>query len=283
MVTANYKLSFDVLRCHLAGISAWILVVDTRGINVWCAAGKGSFSTQEVADRVQQSGLADIVTHRRLILPQLSATGVSARQAKRRCGFEVVWGPVHARHIKEFLDKQMDATPDMRKVTFRLSERVQLIPVELNHMGKPTLYLLPALFLLSGVSRDIFSLSNAIFRGTAALLAYILAIVAGAVLAPTLLPWLPGKAFAIKGAVMGAAAGILISAVFAGQLAWLEMTALTLFMMATSSYLTMNFTGSSPYTSPTGVEKEMRKAIPAQAVGALVAVVLWVAAGFMGS
>ena len=106
MVTANYKLSFDVLRFHLAGVSAWILVANTRGINVWCAAGKGTFSAQEVAYRVQAARLADIVTHRRLVLPQLSATGVSARQVKTLCGFEVVWGPVHAKHIKEFLDKQ---------------------------------------------------------------------------------------------------------------------------------------------------------------------------------
>ncbi|MEN8779513.1 MAG: mercury methylation corrinoid protein HgcA [Desulfobacterales bacterium] len=283
MVTANYKLSFDVLRSHLAGISAWILVVNTRGINVWCAAGKGTFSTQEVAYRVQADRLADVVTHRRLILPQLSATGVSAHQVKSLCGFEIVWGPVHAKHIKEFLDKQMNATPEMRKVTFTLRERVELIPVELNQLGKPTLYLIPALFLLSGVGQGIFSISTAVSRGTTALMAYILAIAAGAVLAPALLPWLPGRALAIKGAVMGAAAGTMLSAFFAGQLAWLGMLALTLFIMAVSSYLTMNFTGSTPYTSPTGVEKEMRKAIPAQAFGALAAVALWVVAGFMGS
>ena len=283
MVTANYKLSFDVLRSHLAGISAWILVVNTRGINVWCAAGKGTFSTQEVAYRVQADRLADIVTHRRLILPQLSATGVSALQVKSLCGFEVVWGPVHAKHIKEFLDKQMNATPEMRKVTFTLRERVELIPVELNQLGKPTLYLIPLLFLLSGVGQGIFSISTAVSRGTTALLAYILAIAAGAVLAPALLPWLPGRTFAIKGAMMGAAAGTMLSAFFAGQLAWLGMLALTLFIMAVSSYLTMNFTGSTPFTSPTGVEKEMRKAIPTQAFGALAALALWVVAGFMGS
>jgi hypothetical protein len=283
MVTANYKLSFDVLRSHLARISAWILVLNTRGINVWCAAGKGTFSTQEVAYRVQATKLADIVTHRRLVLPQLSATGVSARQVKTLCGFEVVWGPVHAKHIKEFLDNKMKATPDMRRVTFTLRERVELIPVELNQLGKPTLYLIPALFLLSGVGQGIFSISTAVSRGTTALMAYILAIAAGAVLAPALLPWLPGRAFAIKGAVMGAAAGTILSAFFAGQLAWLGMLALTLFIMSVSSYLTMNFTGSTPYTSPTGVEKEMRKAIPAQAFGALAAVTLWVIVGFMGS
>ena len=41
LVTANYTLSFDALRSVLSGISAYILVLDTKGINVWCAAGKG--------------------------------------------------------------------------------------------------------------------------------------------------------------------------------------------------------------------------------------------------
>ena len=281
MVTANYKLTFDSLRGSLGGIDAWILVLDTRSINVWCAAGKGTFSTGEVAERVNAVALGKVVTHRRLILPQLAATGVSARQVKRLCGFEVVWGPVHARHIRAFLDGGMQATPAMRRVTFTLQERVELIPVELNHMGKPSLYVIPALFLLSGLGQGFFSVTAAVSRGLPAILAYLLAVVAGAILAPMLLSWLPGRAFALKGAGIGAAAGAVLSAILAGQLARSEMMALTLFIMAVSSYLAMNFTGSTPFTSPTGVEKEMRRAIPAQAVGALAAIILWVGAGFM--
>ena len=158
-----------------------------------------------------------------------------------------------------------------------------MIPVELNHLGKPTLYLIPALFLLSGLGQGVFSIGAAVMRGTSAVAAYLLAVATGALLVPAVLPWLPGRAFALKGAGLGVAAGALLSAAFAGQLARPEMLALTLFIMAVSSYLTMNFTGSTPYTSPTGVEKEMRKAIPAQAFGALAAVALWVVAGFMGS
>jgi hypothetical protein len=282
MVTANYKLSFDALRVSLAGVNAWIMVLDTHGINVWCAAGKGTFSTREVAERVKATGLERLVTHRRLILPQLSATGVAARQVKRLCGFEVVWGPVQARHIKAFLDGGMKAAPAMRKVTFTLWERLMLIPVELNHLGKPTLYLIPSLLLLSGLGQGFFSAGAAVSRGLPAMLAYLLAVVAGAVLSPILLSWLPGRTFAFKGAAIGVAAGALLSAGFSGRLALTEMLALTLFIMAVSSYLTMNFTGSTPFTSPTGVEKEMRRAIPAQAAGALAAIVLWVGAGFMG-
>lgn len=282
MVTANYKLSFDALRCSLAGLDAWMMVLETNGINVWCAAGKGTFATREVSERVKATGLERLVTHRRLILPQLSATGVAARQVKRLCGFEVVWGPVQARHIKAFLESGRKATPAMRKVTFSLRERIDLIPVELNHLGKPTVYLVAALFLLSGLGQGVFSVDAALSRGTSATAAYLLAVVAGAVLSPILLPWLPGRAFALKGAAIGAAAGALLSAAFTGQLTLLEMLALSIFIMAVSSYLAMNFTGSTPFTSPTGVEKEMRRAIPAQAAGGLAAIVLWVGAGFMG-
>ena len=42
LVTANFKLTCDMLRKQLNGISAWILVLDTKGINVWCDAGKGT-------------------------------------------------------------------------------------------------------------------------------------------------------------------------------------------------------------------------------------------------
>lgn len=281
LVTANYKLSFDVLRSHLAGVNAWMLVLNTNGINVWCAAGKGRFSTLAVAEQVKAVGLDKLVTHRCLVLPQLAATGVAARQVKAKCGFKVIWGPVHARHLKAFIDNGMQATSVMRKVTFAWRERVELIPVELNHMGRPTLCLLPVLFVLSGIGPHLFFFHNAVVRGAVALLAYLLAVVAGAVVTPALLPWLPARAFALKGALVGVAAGAVLSAGLAQQLSVTEMLALVLFIVALSSYLAMNFTGSTPFTSPTGVEKEMRIAIPAQAVGLLIAAGLWVGAAWM--
>jgi hypothetical protein len=156
-----------------------------------------------------------------------------------------------------------------------------LIPVELNHIGRPTLYLLPTLFGLSGIGPRVFSFHDAAVRGAMALLAFLLAVVAGAVVTPAFLPWLPGTAFALKGALVGVATGAALSAGFTKQLAVSEMLALTLFIVALSSYLAMNFTGSTPFTSPTGVEKEMRIAIPAQAVGVLLAAGLWVGAAWM--
>ena len=82
MVTANYKLTFDILRKELNDIDAWILVLDTRGINVWCAAGKGTFATASLVRRIKQTKLDQVVSHKKVIVPQLGATGVAAHQVK---------------------------------------------------------------------------------------------------------------------------------------------------------------------------------------------------------
>ncbi len=129
-VSANYSLSFDALRSALAGRDAYILVLDTKGINVWCAAGKGTFGSDELVRRIASTDLANIVTHRRLILPQLSAPGVSWPDVVRRSGFLVGYGPVRARDLPGYL-KDHRTTPAMRQVEFPLRDRVVLIPVEL--------------------------------------------------------------------------------------------------------------------------------------------------------
>jgi hypothetical protein len=282
LVTANYKLSFDTLRRELTSLDAWILVIDTRGINVWCAAGKGLFCTREVVRCINRSMLKKVVQHNQLILPQLAATGVSAHRVKKESGFSVLWGPVRAKDIQLFIAKGNKLDKSMRRVTFSMGERIVLIPVELSHLPKPTMWLLPAIFLLSGIGTNFFSFSDAFSRGLMVLTAYAAGILGGAVAAPVLLPWIPVRAFALKGMLTGIAAGIAVAAIFYSGIIWAEALALLLITMVISSYLAMNFTGSTPFTSPSGVEKEMRKAIPLQAAVALIALVTWVAAAFAG-
>ena len=152
-VTANYKLSFDHLRKNLSGTDGWILVLDTKGINVWCAAGKGTFGTAELNRRISQVSLHRIVSHKRIILPQLGATGVAAYKVKEETGFNVRYGPVRAADLKAFLKADYKATKEMRKVTFGLRDRMKLVPNDFIY-GK--YYLLTALlliFLLSAINQ----------------------------------------------------------------------------------------------------------------------------------
>lgn len=280
LVTANYKMTFDILRRDMYGHDAWILVIDTKGINVWCAAGKGTFSTDEIVRQVERAKLQDLVNHRTLILPQLGAPGVAAHEVAKACGFKVLYGPVRSSDLPEFIDKGNKASPQMRRVTFGLVDRLVLTPVELVHMWKHILYSIVALFLVGGIGPDIFSLSAAWSRGGAAVAAGMMALLTGAVVTPLLLPWVPGRAFAKKGAITGLAIGLAASLIFADTLGWLNTLALIIATATISSWCAMHFTGSSTFTSPSGVEKEMRQAIPAQAAALLVGALCWLAGAF---
>lgn len=281
LVSANYKLSFDALRHQLGGIDVWLLVVDTRGINVWCAAGKGTFSTQEVIDSVRRSRLAEVVSHRELILPQLAAPGVAAQAVRKGCGFAVLFGPIRAADLPVYLHRGNQCDEAMREVTFTLAERAVLIPVELFLLAKPLLVLLMLGFLFSGIGPTIFSLASALERGLILLATTGLGMLGGAVLTPLLLPWLPHRQFWCKGVWAGLPVALGAWLLFAPRLAASEQTALILWVLTLSSYLAMNFTGSTPFTSPSGVEYEMRRGLPVQLAVTCLALALWLAGPFL--
>jgi acetyl-CoA decarbonylase/synthase complex subunit gamma len=50
---------------------------------------------------------------------------------------------------------------------------------------------------------------------------------------------------------------------------------------AVASFLGMNFTGASTYTSLSGVRREMRVAVPLQILGAVAGLGLWLAGRFV--
>src|SRR5574340_336854 len=148
MVTANYKMSYDIIRNTLKGRNCWLLVLETYGINVWCAAGKGSFGTEELIRRIGVSGLAKAVSHRQLVLPILGAPGVAAHEVTKRTGFKVRYATIRADDLPKYLDNGMVTTPAMREITFTVKERLVLIPVELVEAFKPTALVAAAIFVI---------------------------------------------------------------------------------------------------------------------------------------
>ena len=279
LVTANYKLTFDQLRSSLEGLDAWLLVVDTHGINVWCAAGKGTFCADEVVRMVEASRLGEIVSHRRLILPQLSAPGVAAHRVRQACGFRAVFGPVRATDVPAFLAAGMKADMAMREVTFTMRERAALTPEELSVAWDRRMLLAYAgVLAVSSIDREGFSLARGVRRGVPVIGAAWLALLAGGAATPLALPWLPGRAFSAKGALAGGAAAAGATALFRRRLSPAARLALLAGIPTVASYAAMNFTGASSITSPSGVEREMRRALPLQAAGGVLAVGAWVAA-----
>jgi hypothetical protein len=254
-VTANYKMTFDLLRRELNGIRAWILVLNTYGINVWCAAGKGTFSTGEIVQQIEKANLKGVVTHREIILPQLGAPGVAAHEVRKRTGFKVTYGPVYAKDIPSFLARSREATPEMRRVQFTLGNRLALIPMELI----PSLKWIPAVLGLIVLLRfvDGTGLHIGIFKDV---VSYLGALIMGTVVFQIILPWIPGRSFILKGWLLGMIWAVAITL-------WIQpgyWTAASNFLVlpVITAYLALNFTGSTPFTSLSGVQKEIRLAAP---------------------
>ena len=285
LVTANYKLTVDRLRSRLSGFDAWILILDTKGINVWCAAGKGTFGTDELEHQIRSTRLDAIVAHRKLILPQLGAPGVSAHEIAKRTGFHVNYGPVRVQDLPAYLRSGFQATEEMRRVRFDVADRLRQVPVELTTGLK---YLAPAVLILAlmgGAAALYIGFGKAVESAAIFALCGILAYLAAGILTLILLPWLPGRAFSLKGVWIGLGLSALCGLFFtlhpgATSGTWTAAGWMVLFPTLTS-FIAMNFTGSTPFTSLSGVRYEMRRAVPLQVIGAVSALGLWIAGVFV--
>ncbi len=270
LVTANYKLTVDAVRRSLIGLNVWMLVLDTKGVNVWCAAGKGTFGTKELVRRIEVTNLANFVQHRRLVLPQLGAVGVAAHDVKNATGFFVHYGPVRAADISAYLAAGMRATPAMRRVTFDWKDRLTVAPMEIAGAFKPTLIIIATLALVDIIRHHRVTSHLAIDVAP-----FLAAVLTGGLLVPLLLPWLPSRSFALKGAVTGLLLAALLLLFLPMRIA--EGAGTILLVLAITTYMAMVFTGATTFTSLAGVRVEVRWALPLILVSAGAGAILRVA------
>jgi acetyl-CoA decarbonylase/synthase complex subunit gamma len=274
LVSANYKLSFDHLRVSLKGMDAWVLVLDTKGVNVWCAAGKGTFSTTELMARINQHGLEGVVSHRRLIVPQLGAVGVSAHEVKKATGFRVHYGPVYAADIPEYIEAGYKAEPDMRRARFNLWDRLVLTPMEIIPAMKFFPWFALVVLLLFGIRPDGIIFDHALTGGLPILVMGLMAILSGALLTPALLPYLPFRSFALKGYLTGLAVTWAGAALLPESAHWSVLWAVWIWFPLASSYVALQFTGTTTFTGMSGVDKELKVGLPLYIGGTVVSVLL---------
>ncbi len=253
-VTANYKLTVDSLRRELSGMDAWVLILDTKGINVWCAAGKGTFGTKELTGRIAEVGLEKRVRHRTVILPQLAAPGVSAPAVAKSSGFRVVYGPVRARDIPAFLSNGLKKDDSMRRVQFRLGDRMAVSGIEVVHSWPFFAVLLAVAAVLS------LPFNEGYFgRLIASFLPFAGSVIVGTLVFPALLPLLPTRVFSLKGAILGA--GWAVAAALIWGMSFVRAAGTALVVIPVVSFIAMNFTGSSTFTCQTGAELEVKRGL----------------------
>jgi len=108
----------------LKGLDVWLLVADSKGVNVWCAAGGEEFNTRSVVSAVKTSEIGDLVDHKRLILPPLGAPGICAKDVHKETGWSIHWGPVRMNDIPRYLEEGCSRDEKMKQATYNWIERL---------------------------------------------------------------------------------------------------------------------------------------------------------------
>ena len=172
LVTGNFTLTVRRLRDALRGRDLWLLVADSKGINIWCAASGGHFTHHSIIAAIRTTGLGDRVDHREIILPQLCATGVERRRVTETTGFSTRWGPARLEDLPAFLDRGARVHKQDRFMRFPLWERLEMAAM----WGLPMLFiavpLLGALFGWITAAAGGFALEVMVF-GTFALIPWL--------------------------------------------------------------------------------------------------------------
>jgi NAD-dependent dihydropyrimidine dehydrogenase PreA subunit len=135
LLTGNFTLTVRRLRDVLDGLDAWLLVANSNGINVWCAAGGGHLTHHDVISVLRTSGIADRVDHRELMLPQLAATGVERRPIEKTTGWSTQWGPARLEDLPAVLRRGGSVSGRERSITFPLWERTEMAWIWLPAMA----------------------------------------------------------------------------------------------------------------------------------------------------
>lgn len=149
IVTANYVYTYIKVLRALKGLDAWVLCVDSRGINVWCAARGNDFGNKQLIEAVKATDIENISNKKTLIVPQLSAGGIAAPLIRAEAPdfpYKITYGPVWAKYIPKFLEERPARKPDKMKLAkFTISHRFR---AEITH----TTFLLRKIFLWPSIA-----------------------------------------------------------------------------------------------------------------------------------
>jgi ubiquinone/menaquinone biosynthesis C-methylase UbiE len=255
LVTANYFLTVQRVKRALASLDSYLLVADTKGINVWCSARGDHFTAEEVADIVKTSRIEELVNHKQLILPQLSAGGVDHLEVKNLTGWTARFGPNYAKYITEYIQTGRK-TKAMREVTFTLVQRLE---ASVQHAFFISWKLLKYPIIILTLLTLFFQF---LFPWELLLLELVFIVWAMCLSLGALFYAIPTSSFLIKGMIFGAMGSIASSLfLWSGSIPNVDLFNWSLGMFALGVFITMDFSGMTPISNPRSIEREYMRMI----------------------
>lgn len=274
IVTCNYKLTIDVLRTSIKSRGVFILVLDTFGINVWCAAGKSTFASKELIYQIVKNDIKKKLKIRKVILPQLGATSMEPSIIRKMSGLSVVYGPVRAEDIDEFLENSYSCSEDMRTVDFPLKERLKLTPLEFIQSIKYILISVIAFLLYSALFFESSDILHITMYNSLSILVLTLI---GTIIFPAMINILPFKWFSLNNILLSLP--IIIGFAYYETLNDINPSiyvalALIIVRLMYSAFIAFRFTGSTTFTSFSGAKHEGKMIVKCSKIVTVISIVL---------
>ncbi len=260
IVTANYVYTYIKVMRALKGIDSWVLCLDSRGINVWCAARGNNFGNKQLIEAVKTTGIANITNKKTIIVPQLSAGGIATPLIKAEAPdfpFNVVYGPVWAKFLPKYLEERPARKPDKMKLAkFTISHRFR---AEITH----TTFLLRKIFLWPSIAIILLftglSFINPVWITQLLIVGeiWLWIIIANALIAIFFPITKFTRKFINKGIIFG-----VINVLLFGGISWLFHYSLLSILLSSIFYFwlaffsTMSFSGYTMATSPREIQDE---------------------------
>ncbi len=247
LVTTDYYMTaFRVIdSIERQGIACHLLVVNGKGINVWCGSRGGHVDTDSVLAALEDFDVAEKVSHKKLILPQLIASGVSKAELAKH-GWRAEFGPVEIEDVGEFIKNGNKKTPEQSMVTFDLNHRVE---ENFGHLVFETalfLIMTPIFWILGFLGGPLLSWSS-----------YWLSIFPFVLLGTYVLgtfmalvdPKMPTTSGLVRGVITGLVALVVfkmsLMVILSVPLIWTDATGLTIFGL--SMFVGFNWGGATPF------------------------------------
>lgn len=108
-VTTNFSLTYFCVAgdVEASRVPGYILPVDTDGISVLTGWAAGKFTPEKITDMLKNSGIADKVKHRKVIIP--GGVAVLSGKLQELSGWEVIVGPRESSAIPAFIKQRWSA------------------------------------------------------------------------------------------------------------------------------------------------------------------------------
>ena len=258
LVTCNYHMTVFWLWRFLKKRSVRLLVIDTKGINVWCSAGKGQFSAGNIVKQLNRYDDNIINTKDKLeiVFPKLSLSGVSIPKLKSY-SIKPIIGPIYARDLPEYLDNQPLRDRVNDKFKFSFTDRLFTLAPSVIQFTKYLILMFAALFIWhyffnTGIYWQVLPIG--ILFG----ISYII-----------LFPLLPTKKFTVKGLTLFLFFGLMLFYYFISTSHTMDTLTLLFylsFMSATSIFFSLYYTGNSGVSNYSLVKKEIIHFLPVSVI-----------------